>query len=136
DPGKDTARRGEVARLTVSTRKIAAALGQAIAQRIGEPRYKLWFENHTKFSWDEGVLTVGVPNRHFEEWLQKTFVGAVRDAAGEVFGEAMQVRFVIDPELFQATPEFWYCWRFQIPALAAAGFRVLVPDLRGYNLPD
>src|SRR5262249_24567409 len=27
-------------------------------------------------------------------------------------------------------------WRFQIPALAAAGFRVLVPDLRGYNLSD
>src|SRR5205823_14444933 len=75
---------------------------QSIARRIGEPRYKLWFENHTKFSWDEGVLTVGVPNRHFEEWLQKTFLGAVRDAAGEVFGEAMQVRFTIDPELFQA----------------------------------
>jgi len=88
--------------LTVSERKIVAALGRAIAQRIGEPRYKLWFENHTKFSWNEGVLTVGVPNRHFEEWLQKTFLGAVRDAAGEVFGEVMQVRFTIDPELFQA----------------------------------
>ena len=59
--------------MTVSTRKIAAALEQSIARRIGEPRYKLWFENHTKFSWDEGVLTVGVPNRHFEEWLCKTF---------------------------------------------------------------
>jgi pimeloyl-ACP methyl ester carboxylesterase len=31
-------------------------------------------------------------------------------------------------------PEFWYSWRYQIPALAAAGFRVLAPDLRGYNL--
>jgi epoxide hydrolase 4 len=33
-------------------------------------------------------------------------------------------------------PEFWYSWRRQIPALAAAGFHVLVPDLRGYNLSD
>ena len=33
-------------------------------------------------------------------------------------------------------PEFWYSWRHQIPALAAAGFRVVVPDLRGYNLSD
>src|SRR5579884_1857817 len=33
-------------------------------------------------------------------------------------------------------PEFWYSWRHQIPALAAAGFHVLVPDLRGYNLSD
>lgn len=33
-------------------------------------------------------------------------------------------------------PEFWYSWRHQIPALAAAGFRVLAPDLRGYNLSE
>jgi len=33
-------------------------------------------------------------------------------------------------------PEFWYAWRHQIPALAGAGFRVVAPDLRGYNLSD
>ena len=31
-------------------------------------------------------------------------------------------------------PEFWYGWRQQIEPLAAAGFRVVAPDLRGYNL--
>lgn len=30
-------------------------------------------------------------------------------------------------------PELWYSWRHQIPALAAAGFRVLAPDQRGYG---
>ena len=30
-------------------------------------------------------------------------------------------------------PESWYSWRNQIPALAAAGFHVIAPDLRGYN---
>ena len=35
--------------------------------------------------------------------------------------------------LLHGFPEFWYGWRFQIPALAAAGFRVVAPDLRGYN---
>src|SRR5438552_3168129 len=34
--------------------------------------------------------------------------------------------------LLHGFPEFWYSWRHQIPALAAAGFRVLAPDLRGY----
>jgi pimeloyl-ACP methyl ester carboxylesterase len=38
--------------------------------------------------------------------------------------------------LLHGFPEFWYSWRKQIPALAAAGFRVLAPDLRGYNLSD
>jgi pimeloyl-ACP methyl ester carboxylesterase len=33
-------------------------------------------------------------------------------------------------------PELWYAWRHQIPALADAGFRVVAPDLRGYNLSD
>jgi pimeloyl-ACP methyl ester carboxylesterase len=35
--------------------------------------------------------------------------------------------------LLHGFPEFWYSWRKQIPALAAAGFRVVAPDLRGYN---
>src|SRR3954447_16345973 len=35
--------------------------------------------------------------------------------------------------LLHGFPEFWYSWRHQIPALARAGFRVLAPDLRGYN---
>lgn len=35
--------------------------------------------------------------------------------------------------LLHGFPEFWYSWRFQMPALAEAGFRVIVPDQRGYN---
>ncbi|MFY9825331.1 MAG: alpha/beta hydrolase [Thermoanaerobaculia bacterium] len=36
--------------------------------------------------------------------------------------------------LLHGFPEFWYGWRRQIGPLAAAGYRVLVPDQRGYNL--
>jgi epoxide hydrolase 4 len=36
--------------------------------------------------------------------------------------------------LLHGFPEFWYGWRHQIEPLAAAGFRVIVPDQRGYNL--
>ena len=38
--------------------------------------------------------------------------------------------------LLHGFPEFWYGWRKQIPALAEAGYRVIVPDQRGYNLSD
>lgn len=34
--------------------------------------------------------------------------------------------------LLHGFPEFWYSWRYQIPALAQH-FKVVVPDLRGYN---
>lgn len=36
--------------------------------------------------------------------------------------------------LLHGFPEFWYGWRQQIEPLAAAGFRVVAPDMRGYNL--
>lgn len=36
--------------------------------------------------------------------------------------------------LLHGFPEFWYAWRKQIEPLVAAGFRVIVPDQRGYNL--
>ena len=36
--------------------------------------------------------------------------------------------------LLHGFPEFWYGWRLQVAPLAAAGFRVVAPDMRGYNL--
>lgn len=38
--------------------------------------------------------------------------------------------------LLHGFPEFWYAWRAQIAPLVEAGYRVLVPDLRGYNLSE
>jgi len=37
--------------------------------------------------------------------------------------------------LLHGFPDFWYVWRFQIPALARH-FRVVAPDLRGYGETD
>jgi len=33
-------------------------------------------------------------------------------------------------------PESWYSWRHQLKALAAAGFRAIAPDMRGYGGSD
>ena len=38
--------------------------------------------------------------------------------------------------LVHGFPESWYSWRHQIPALAAAGYRVAAPDVRGYGGSD
>lgn len=35
--------------------------------------------------------------------------------------------------LLHGFPECWHSWRLQIPALAAAGYRVFVPQMRGYG---
>src|SRR5215208_4186096 len=38
--------------------------------------------------------------------------------------------------LLHGFPENWRCWIRQLPALARAGCRVIVPDQCGYNLSD
>jgi epoxide hydrolase A/B len=38
--------------------------------------------------------------------------------------------------LVHGWPESWYSWRHQIPALAAAGYRVVAPDMRGFGGSD
>lgn len=38
--------------------------------------------------------------------------------------------------LLHGFPEFHYGWRKQIPVLAEAGFHVITPDQRGYNLSE
>lgn len=38
--------------------------------------------------------------------------------------------------LLHGFPEFWGGWQAQITGLAAAGYRVIAPDQRGYNISD
>ncbi|CAG8438746.1 10635_t:CDS:10 [Acaulospora colombiana] len=35
--------------------------------------------------------------------------------------------------LLHGFPDLWYGWRYQIPHLVSKGYRVIVPDLRGYG---
>jgi chromosomal replication initiator protein len=77
-------------------------LAAAIARRISDARFNLWFRDHTRFVHLGDAVVVGVPNLYFQEWLQQTFGTDVRAATAEVLGEAVAVRFAIDAELFQA----------------------------------
>jgi len=38
--------------------------------------------------------------------------------------------------LVHGFPDFWFTWRYQIGALADAGYSVVAPDMRGYNTSD
>lgn len=38
--------------------------------------------------------------------------------------------------LVHGFPESWYSWRHQLPALAAAGYHAVAPDVRGYGGSD
>ncbi len=63
---------------------------------------------------------------------------ALRDGEVEV-GDGIRLHYVETGSgplvvLLHGFPEFWYSWRHQLEPLAAAGYRVVAPDMRGYNL--
>ena len=59
---------------------------------------------------------------------------------GFVKADGIRMHYVTQGEeklllLLHGFPDFWYVWRFQIPELAEH-YRVVAPDLRGYNETD
>ena len=72
-----------------------------------------------------------------EQEAEKLLGSEVRDGYAEIgdqrlhYVEAGEGPLIV---LLHGFPEFWYGWRLQIKPLAAAGFRVVAPDMRGYNL--
>jgi len=59
---------------------------------------------------------------------------------GSVYVNGVRLHYVTQGQgklviLLHGFPEFWYSWRHQIPELAKH-FRVVAPDLRGYNDSD
>lgn len=72
--------------------------------------------------------------------MSPTLPGAT-SAFGQCNGMQMHYVTMGPPEgapvlLLHGFPEFWYSWRFQMPALAEQGYFVIAPDQRGYNLSD
>ena len=65
--------------------------------------------------------------------LRTIEANGVRLRIAEMGPEMSQAPLVI---LVHGWPESWYSWRHQLPALAAAGFHAVAPDMRGYGKSD
>src|SRR5581483_11627450 len=78
-----------------------ARLADAIAQRVGQQRFHVWFNNSTKLDLRNDGLEIAVPNDFISEWIGKNFTKPIQDAAHEVLGCTLSVRFNVVPELFE-----------------------------------
>ena len=72
------------------------------------------------------------PTRRWAEWSWRTATPHLGDVRLH-YVEAGEGPLVV---LLHGFPQFWHQWRLQIPALVEAGFRVVAPDMRGYNLSE
>jgi chromosomal replication initiator protein len=75
-------------------------LADAIAQRVGQQRFHVWFSNSTRLDLTQQGLEISVPNDFISEWIGRNFSQPIQDAAIEVLGCDLPVRFSISPQLF------------------------------------
>ena len=77
-----------------------ARLRAAVAERVGEARFGLWFGEGVRLGVGAGgeALEVGVPNAFFREWIQAHFAGNLVEAAEAVTGRPLRLTFQVDDE--------------------------------------
>jgi chromosomal replication initiator protein len=82
------------------------AICQAIAERLGQQRYQIWFKNSTKFTLGQprpgesaGYLKIGVPNLFIAGWIENHFLDDISQAVLAATGNSLKITFAIDPEL-------------------------------------
>ncbi len=94
--------RGTIARtgrleLTMDDKEIVSALRVALAGRVGQDRYELWFGETTRFDLAERTLTVGAPNEFFQRWVRMNFQEQIEQACFDVAGWYPSVVFRVVP---------------------------------------
>jgi len=76
---------------------IVAAVQSALAQRIGQHRYELWFGEETQLHYQDGTLIIHVPNRFFQDWIAANFREDLVVCCQAVLGFCPRMRFEVAP---------------------------------------
>lgn len=75
------------------------AISEALAEKIGQQKYHIWFKNSTKLTFEAGYLKVGVPNLFIANWIENHFQNEINQAVQLISGKTAQITFTIEPEL-------------------------------------
>jgi len=75
-------------------------INEAIARKVGQQRFKIWFKNSTRLIIEDDYVKVGVPNLFIGGWIENHFASQIQDVVADIAGRPMKVIFAIDPELF------------------------------------
>jgi chromosomal replication initiator protein len=77
---------------------IVCAVNDAIAQKIGQQKFKIWFKNSTRITVTDGLVKIGVANSFIANWLESHFNSHITEAAKTVIGDNCRVTFAIDSQ--------------------------------------
>ena len=75
-------------------------LAEAIAEKVGQQRFRVWFNTSTRMDLKPDALEICVPNDFIGEWIGSHYAKTIQEAAHEVLGGSLNVRFNVVPHLF------------------------------------
>lgn len=75
------------------------AINEALAEKIGQQKFRIWFKSSTSLAFCDGYLKVSVPNSFIASWIENHFSGEIQEAVRSVIGSDAKVVFTVSPEL-------------------------------------
>ena len=76
-----------------------SAINEALAEKVGSKKFRIWFKNSTNMTLADGYLKVGVPNLFIASWIENHFLNEITQVVRTVTGNKTKITFAIDPEL-------------------------------------
>ncbi len=76
--------------------EIVSALRSALAGKVGQKRYDLWFGAGTRLDYDGSALKIGAPNQFFLDWIRSNFRRQIEAACCDLFGTCPAIEFYIE----------------------------------------
>jgi len=82
--------------------EIVLALQAALAARVGQGRYDLWFAANARLAHSAGSLTIYARNKFYLVWLRTNFRKELEAACQETLGATLPIVFEIDTSIGRA----------------------------------
>jgi chromosomal replication initiator protein len=76
--------------------EIVSTVRAALADKVGQERFDLWFGAGTRLNYDGRALRIGAPNQFFLEWIRANFRRHIEMACCDVLGSCPAIEFHLD----------------------------------------
>jgi chromosomal replication initiator protein len=77
---------------------IVSALRIALAGKVGQNRFDLWFGTGTRIEYNGVALRIGAPSRFFLDWIRSNFRKHIELACNDILGACPSVEFYLDAD--------------------------------------
>jgi chromosomal replication initiator protein len=77
----------------------AGAISEAIAEKIGQQKFRVWFGRSSKIELSDEKLTITVPSDFMARWIESHFASEISEAVACVTGKDVKFAMSVQPSL-------------------------------------